>query len=153
MPASPPSVPDALPLRPAPGMQVLLRRFPKSHPFASLTGTENCISFTTLRYRWGLSRLYRPLACDGCGCYDEGCPRRIPLPAGVPHIPIQPLGRPPAEAFFPLSTTRPLAAPAHPTHCSNPSLIVRGPGAGPAVTAAGVFGDLIALARYLGAPS
>lgn len=66
--------------------QVLLRRFPKSHPFASLAGTENCISFTTLRY-------------------------------------------------------------------SNPPLIVRGPGAGPAVTAAGVFGDLIALARYLGAPS
>lgn len=35
---------------------------------------------------------------------------------------------------------------------SNPPLIVRGPGAGPAVTAAGVFGDLITLARYLGAP-
>lgn len=34
-----------------------------------------------------------------------------------------------------------------------PPLIVRGPGAGPAVTAAGVFGDLVALARYLGAPS
>lgn len=81
---------------PRPGMQVLLRRFPKSHPFASLTGTENCISFTTLRYRWGLSRLYRPLACNGCGCYDERGPRRIPLPAGVPHIPMQPLGRPPS---------------------------------------------------------
>jgi homoserine dehydrogenase len=36
---------------------------------------------------------------------------------------------------------------------SNPPLIIRGPGAGPAVTAAGVFADLITLARYLGAPS
>ncbi|KAL4854278.1 Bifunctional aspartokinase/homoserine dehydrogenase 1 [Chlorella vulgaris] len=66
--------------------QVLLRRFPKSHPFANLSGTENIISFTTLRY-------------------------------------------------------------------SNPPLIVRGPGAGPAVTAAGVFADVVTLARYLGAPS
>ena len=40
-----------------------------------------------------------------------------------------------------------------PPACSNPPLIVRGPGAGPAVTAAGVFSDLITLSRYLGAPS
>lgn len=39
------------------------------------------------------------------------------------------------------------------TRYSNPPLIVRGPGAGPAVTAAGVFGDIVTLARYLGAPS
>lgn len=32
-------------------------------------------------------------------------------------------------------------------------LIVRGPGAGAAVTAAGVFSDLLRLADYLGAPS
>lgn len=32
------------------------------------------------------------------------------------------------------------------------ALIVQGPGAGPAVTAAGVFADLLRLARYLGAP-
>lgn len=31
--------------------QALVRRFPKSHPFANLSGTENIISFTTLRYR------------------------------------------------------------------------------------------------------
>ena len=31
-------------------------------------------------------------------------------------------------------------------------MIVRGPGAGPEVTAAGVFADLIRLASYLGAP-
>ncbi|KAH7620178.1 putative Bifunctional aspartokinase/homoserine dehydrogenase 1, chloroplastic [Nannochloris sp. 'desiccata'] len=66
--------------------QAHLRRFPKTHPFANLNGTENIISFTTLRY-------------------------------------------------------------------SNPPLIVRGPGAGPAVTAAGVFADIVTLARYLGAPS
>lgn len=63
-----------------------LRRYRKSHPFAQLTGTENIISFTTMRY-------------------------------------------------------------------SNPPLIVRGPGAGPAVTAAGVFADIVTLCRYLGAPS
>jgi aspartokinase/homoserine dehydrogenase 1 len=31
-------------------------------------------------------------------------------------------------------------------------LIVRGPGAGPEVTAAGVFADLLRLASFLGAP-
>lgn len=35
-------------------------------------------------------------------------------------------------------------------YCDNP-LIVQGPGAGPAVTAGGVFGDLLRLATYLGA--
>ena len=35
-------------------------------------------------------------------------------------------------------------------YCDNP-LIVQGPGAGPAVTAAGVFADLLRLAAYLGA--
>jgi bifunctional aspartokinase / homoserine dehydrogenase 1 len=35
---------------------------------------------------------------------------------------------------------------------SNNPLVVQGPGAGPAVTAAGVFADLLRLARYLGAP-
>ena len=66
--------------------QAHLRRYPKSHPFANLTGTENIISFTTMRY-------------------------------------------------------------------ANPPLIIRGPGAGPAVTAAGVFADIVTLCRYLGAPS
>ena len=32
-------------------------------------------------------------------------------------------------------------------------LIIQGPGAGPAVTAGGVFGDILRLATYLGAPS
>ena len=35
-------------------------------------------------------------------------------------------------------------------YSDNP-LIVQGPGAGPAVTAGGVFGDLLRLAAYLGA--
>ena len=35
-------------------------------------------------------------------------------------------------------------------YCDNP-LVVQGPGAGPAVTAGGVFGDLLRLAAYLGA--
>jgi len=35
-------------------------------------------------------------------------------------------------------------------YCENP-LIVQGPGAGPAVTAGGVFADLLRLSAYLGA--
>jgi aspartokinase/homoserine dehydrogenase 1 len=35
-------------------------------------------------------------------------------------------------------------------YCDNP-LIVQGPGAGPDVTAGGVFGDLLRLCAYLGA--
>jgi bifunctional aspartokinase / homoserine dehydrogenase 1 len=35
-------------------------------------------------------------------------------------------------------------------YCDNP-LIVQGPGAGPEVTAGGVFSDLLRLAAYLGA--
>jgi len=33
-------------------------------------------------------------------------------------------------------------------YCDNP-LVVQGPGAGPAVTAAGVFGDVLAIAQGL----
>ena len=65
---------------------VELRQYDKNHPFGSLKGSDNIISFRTERY-------------------DE-----------------QPL-------------------------------IVRGPGAGADVTAGGVFGDLLRLAAYLGAPS
>jgi aspartokinase/homoserine dehydrogenase 1 len=36
-------------------------------------------------------------------------------------------------------------------YSDNP-LVVQGPGAGPEVTAGGVFADLLRLARYLGAP-
>ena len=62
-----------------------LRRYPIDHPFASLTGSENMVSFQTARYN------------------------------------------------------------------SQP-MIVRGPGAGPEVTAGGVFADLLRLASFLGAP-
>lgn len=68
-------------------LQAGLRKYPKSHAFAHLSGTENMIAFHTLRY---------------------------PSPS---------------------------------------PLIIRGPGAGPAVTAAGVFGDIVTLCRYLGAAS
>ncbi|MCK5199554.1 MAG: bifunctional aspartate kinase/homoserine dehydrogenase I [Spirochaetales bacterium] len=64
--------------------EVLLKSYPKDHPFAGISGTDNIVAFTTARY-------------------DE-----------------QPL-------------------------------VVRGPGAGPHVTAGGVFADLLRLASYLGA--
>ena len=62
-----------------------MRSYPMDHPFASLTGSDNIVSFQTARYN------------------------RQPM-------------------------------------------IVRGPGAGPEVTAAGVFADLLRLASFLGAP-
>mmetsp|Transcript_23921 Transcript_23921/g.74812 ORF Transcript_23921/g.74812 Transcript_23921/m.74812 type:complete len:938 (-) Transcript_23921:174-2987(-) len=65
---------------------VALKAFPKTHPFATLQGADNIISFTTRRY-------------------------------------------------------------------ADQPLIVRGPGAGAEVTAQGVFGDILMLAAYLGAPS
>ena len=62
-----------------------LRTYPVDHPFASLTGSDNVVSFQTVRY-------------------------------------------------------------------NKQPMIVRGPGAGPEVTAAGVFADLLRLASFLGAP-
>ena len=67
------------------GMSAGLRTYPLDHPFASLKGSDNIVSFQTVRYN-----------------------------------------------------TQPM--------------IVRGPGAGPEVTAAGVFADLLRLASFLGAP-
>jgi aspartokinase/homoserine dehydrogenase 1 len=66
-------------------MSAGLRTYPRDHPFANLTGSDNIVSFQTVRYN------------------------------------AQPM-------------------------------IVRGPGAGPEVTAAGVFADLLRLASFLGAP-
>ena len=66
-------------------MSAGLRTYPLDHPFASLNGSDNIVSFQTARYN-----------------------------------------------------TQPM--------------IVRGPGAGPEVTAAGVFADLLRLASFLGAP-
>jgi aspartokinase/homoserine dehydrogenase 1 len=66
-------------------MSAQMRSYPLDHPFASLTGSDNIVSFQTARYN-----------------------------------------------------TQPM--------------IVRGPGAGPAVTAGGVFADLLRLASFLGAP-
>jgi len=66
-------------------MSAQMRNYPVDHPFASLTGSDNIVSFQTARYN-----------------------------------------------------TQPM--------------IVRGPGAGPEVTAGGVFADLLRLASFLGAP-
>ena len=63
---------------------VLLKSYPKDHPFAGISGTDNIVAFTTERY-------------------------------------------------------------------NEQPLVVRGPGAGPHVTAGGVFADLLRLASFLGA--
>ena len=66
--------------------KVQLKRYPKSHPFAGINGSDNILAFHTARYR-------------------------------------------------------------------DTPLVVQGPGAGPDVTAAGVFADLLRLGRRIGAPS
>ncbi|MBM5811786.1 MAG: bifunctional aspartate kinase/homoserine dehydrogenase I [Gammaproteobacteria bacterium] len=54
------------------------------------------------------------------------------------------------HAFANISLTDNIVRFSTARYCDNP-LIVQGPGAGPAVTAGGVFGDLLRLASYLGA--
>lgn len=73
-------------IRPGQKTTVSLQRYPLTHPFARISGSDNIIAFMTQRY-------------------------------------------------------------------SNQPLIVQGPGAGPEVTAGGIFGDLLRLTAYLGAPT
>jgi aspartokinase/homoserine dehydrogenase 1 len=54
------------------------------------------------------------------------------------------------HAFANIALTDNVVRYATARYCDNP-LIVQGPGAGPAVTAGGVFADLLRLATYLGA--
>jgi aspartokinase/homoserine dehydrogenase 1 len=55
------------------------------------------------------------------------------------------------HAFANISLTDNIVRYATRRYCNNP-LIVQGPGAGPEVTAGGVFADLLRLCAYLGAP-
>ncbi len=55
-----------------------------------------------------------------------------------------------AHAFAHMALTDNIVRFVTDRYCDNP-LIIQGPGAGPAVTAGGVFGDLLRLAAYLGA--
>jgi aspartokinase/homoserine dehydrogenase 1 len=57
---------------------------------------------------------------------------------------------PETHAFANIALTDNVVRFATRRYCDNP-LIVQGPGAGPEVTAAGVFADLLRLAAYLGA--
>jgi aspartokinase/homoserine dehydrogenase 1 len=54
------------------------------------------------------------------------------------------------HAFANIALTDNVVRYATDRYCNNP-LIVQGPGAGPEVTAGGVFADLLRLATYLGA--
>ena len=54
------------------------------------------------------------------------------------------------EFFAPQHDVMVNRSPATRRYCDNP-LIVQGPGAGPEVTAGGVFADLLRVAAYLGA--
>lgn len=56
----------------------------------------------------------------------------------------------PGHAFAHMALTDNIVRFVTDRYCDNP-LVIQGPGAGPAVTAGGVFGDLLRLAAYLGA--
>jgi len=60
---------------------------------------------------------------------------------------------PKSDPFAQLSGTDNIIAFTSSRYSKEQRLIVRGPGAGAEVTAAGVFSDLLRLASYLGAPS
>jgi aspartokinase/homoserine dehydrogenase 1 len=105
------------------GSRVELRRYPKAHPFASLSGSDNMMSFTTKR-----------------------CARACAAGRARAHVCAL------ADALLlPCACASRSALPAR-SYSTQP-LIVRGPGAGAEVTAGGVFADLLRLAAYLGAPS
>ena len=70
---------------PPPPPQVLLRRFPKSHPFANLSGTENIISFTTLRYRWGAAAV-QACVCGWVGGWGGGVGCSTGASVGLPLV-------------------------------------------------------------------
>jgi aspartokinase/homoserine dehydrogenase 1 len=111
---------------------VELRRYPASHPFAQLQ-----VRARRARQGW---------AAGGCVCWTAACAsgaKEAPLTC----LPLQPL---PSHA---LQGSDNIIAFTTARYGQAQPLIVRGPGAGAAVTAGGVFSDLLRLAAYLGAPS
>ena len=68
--------------------------------------------------------------------------------AGSARVGLEELGR--AHPFAHIALTDNVVRFATRRYCDNP-LIVQGPGAGPEVTAGGVFADLLRLSAYLGA--
>ena len=75
---------------------------------------------------------------------------RLDIPNGTASVRLSSL--PKAHSFAHINLTDNIVSFASGRYSENP-LVVQGPGAGPEVTAAGVFADLLRLSRYLGEPS
>jgi bifunctional aspartokinase / homoserine dehydrogenase 1 len=73
---------------------------------------------------------------------------RLDRQSGTATVRLEALPR--AHAFARINLTDNIVRYASARYSENP-LVVQGPGAGPAVTAAGVFADILRLATYLGA--
>lgn len=126
---------------------VEMKRYPKSHPFAQLSGSDNIIAFTTQRYN------QQPLIirCDASGLLDAVFLWPVSRQF-LPH-PFRALIR--GKVLKLLMHLQIALANIREAHsCRHHRLLhCRGPGAGKEVTAGGVFSDLLRLAAYLGAPS
>ncbi len=101
---------------------------------------------------------------DALSAYDEGMLKRLreaqekgevlryvgklDIPNGAASVKLCSL--PTSHSFAHINLTDNIVSFASGRYSENP-LVVQGPGAGPEVTAAGVFADLLRLARYLGA--
>ena len=118
-------VPDALAACPA---EEYLRHLPEHDAEMAALAAEAAAAGEVLRY---------------VGVYDAG--------AGTCEAALRRFPR--AHAFAGLAGTENIIAFTTRRYPAATPLIVRGPGAGPAVTAAGVFADVVQLGRYLGAAS
>ena len=74
---------------------------------------------------------------------------RLDIPDGTASVRLCSL--PTEHSFAHINLTDNIVSFASGRYSENP-LVVQGPGAGPEVTAAGVFADLLRLSRYLGEP-
>eukprot|EP00884_Botryococcus_braunii_P021858 jgi/Botrbrau1/8356/Bobra.0046s0017.1 len=113
---------------------VRLLEYPKSHPFAQLTGSDNIIAFTTTRYS------KQPLII------------RCHLPSHMTLLWSLVLHGS-ALDFICVDMGVGAAGEIRTRVCVQVVQFHWGPGAGAEVTAGGVFSDLLRLAAYLGAPS
>ena len=128
---------------------VELKRYPKGHPFAQLSGSDNIIAFTTQRYQqqpliirsvhFALLTIFVLTTHTALPpvCQVLTVTGKLLLPVCACHVLLSP-------ALLPVTGCVPVTVSI--AWC-------RGPGAGAEVTAGGVFSDLLRLAAYLGAPS
>eukprot|EP00213_Chloropicon_mariensis_P001586 CAMPEP_0197482756 /NCGR_PEP_ID=MMETSP1309-20131121/56522_1 /TAXON_ID=464262 /ORGANISM="Genus nov. species nov., Strain RCC998" /LENGTH=951 /DNA_ID=CAMNT_0043025311 /DNA_START=259 /DNA_END=3114 /DNA_ORIENTATION=+ len=117
---------------------VKLKRYPVSHPFAQLNGTDNIVLCVTDRYD------PQPLVITGPGAGAEV------VASGKGSVKLK--RYPASHPFAQLNGTDNIILCVTDRYDPQP-LVITGPGAGAEVTAGGVFSDLIRLCAHFGAPS